>query len=183
MATLYGPSNPPTPHNYDQFRDRNYLVGYANKIKYDLARLLSVYIGIRSIIYTLTLGDRCPICIDTLTGEKILSNCTTCLGTGYMSSYTSLGETWVGVNIGPAQNIASDMGSTQNQGTKRDVISIVNMPQLHDRDIIILKDARHIYKIEDIEPDIVGLAGIIVLQNVQATFLEPGHITYSLIDW
>lgn len=183
MTTLYGPSNPAKEQNYEELRKRDYLAGYAAKIKYDLARLLSIYSGVRANIYIIEKGDRCPVCIDLLTGEKILSNCTTCMGTGYMNTYTKLGETWIGINIGPAQNVALETGATQNSGTKRDIISIVGMQQLHDRDIVIIKDTRLVYKIEDVEPDIVGLAGIILLQNVQATFLEPGHMAYNLIDW
>lgn len=183
MSTLYGPSNPPIKQDYNELRKRRYLGGYVDKIRYDLARLLSIYTGIRALIYTLNNGTRCTNCTDALTGEKLLSSCPVCMGTGYIDQYTKLVETWIGINVGPAQNVALETGATQNSGTKRDVISIVNVPQLHDRDIVILKDTKLVYKIEDIEPDIVGLAGNIILQNVQATLLEPGHIAYKLIYW
>ena len=183
MSTVYGPSNPPIKQDYSVNRKRSYIGGYVDKIRYDLARLLSIYIGLRAVIYTLDQGPRCTNCTDSMTGAKILSSCNVCMGTGYLNKYNKLLETWIGINIGPAQNIALETGATQNSGSKRDLISIVYAPQLHDRDIIILKDSKLIYKIEDIEPDIVGLAGNIVLQNVQASLLEPGHITYNLIDW
>lgn len=183
MSDLYGPSNPAVQQNYDNFRKRDYLNGYAAKIRYDLGRLLGIYSGIRALVFKIEIGDRCPTCTDLLTGERFLTSCPDCLGTGYMNKYTSLGETWIGINIGPAQNIATDTGVTQNAGTKRDVISIVGLQQLHDRDLVILKDARLVYKIEDIEPEIVGLGGNILIQNVQATLLEPGHVSYKLISW
>lgn len=183
MTTLYGPVNPPDRQNYEDNRKRTYLEGYANKIKYDLGRLLGIYSGQRAVIFKLEPGDRCTNCTDEFTGEVLLSNCPVCLGTGFVTTYTPLGETWIGINIGPAQNVALETGATQNPGTKRDIISIVGMPQLHDRDIVILKDMKLVYKIEDTEPDIVGLAGHVIIQNVSATMLEPGNITYSLITW
>jgi len=186
MPEVYGPPNPPIEKEYQDVPDRAPLRGQANKVIYDLNRLLKIYSGIQARIfqYNNTGTTRCTVCTDVFTGERVLSNCETCMGTGVIPGYISLGDFWIGINFTPNVNIATDTGNTVTGGSKDDYICIVGCPaQLKDRDVIILKHTKEVYRVVEREPEIVGLGGIMIMQIISAPFIENGHIAYKLIDW
>ena len=182
----YGPPNPPLEVGYPDVPDRTPLRGQANKIIYDLNRLLRLYSGIEARIFTFnsTGTTRCTNCTDLFTGESILSDCPTCFGAGVVPGYTQVGDFWIGLNFTPNSNVATEYGNTINPGANEDYLCIVGMSEeLKDRDVIILKHSKEAYKIVDREPEIVGLGGIMIMQIISAPVMEKGNPVYRLINW
>ena len=182
----YGPVVKPNEPGYSEVPDRKPLAGPAKKIIYDLQRLLNIYSGIKAKIYKLNSSGttKCTVCRDIMTGASVLSNCSTCYGTGIVPGYIYLGEYSVGLNFLPRLNVATEFGNTITNGIKEDYFSVVGVQhQLRDRDLLILKHSREVYKVVEREPEIIGLGGFLIMQVISAPLLEKGNIAYKLINW
>jgi hypothetical protein len=184
MTEVFGPPNPPNLAVYADVPDKTYLSGAVKKIIYDLNRLFKIYSGIEAKVYQFnrTGTTRCSVCTDTFTGEAILSNCSTCYGTGVIPGYIYIGTYAVGINFNPRINVATDVGNTITNGVKEDYFCIVGCQvQLQDRDLIILPHSEEVYKIVEKEPEITGMGGYLIMQVITAPLLEKGNVAYNLL--
>lgn len=184
MSELYGP--PRTKHNdrFNQHRTPHYLRGMAKKMQRDLAKVFRLYMGKEVRFYHLNEDSpRCPTCTDALTGSVVLSNCPDCLGTGHLPSYEYYGDGWVLPEFSPRIKSEGEFGNTEAPTGGTDTFLIAGLPQLEMGDILIIKDTREIYRIENMEPQIAAMQGEIILQTANMVFLTPGSTEYALIDW
>ena len=180
----YGPVRPYEDHDYSNFRTPLYLKGYAKKITLDLMRTAKMYNGRRVRIYSPNKqGERCPICTNLITGERMLSNCKVCRGTGYKDAWSYVGRFWSLVDFGPRYDMSSEYGNVENMQGDKDAITVIGAPELHDQDLIIIEETKDIFKIYNVEPHIVAMQGTIITQICQAAPLAYGQPEYDLITW
>lgn len=180
----YGPENPQEPKDYSEFRTPNYLTGHAHKIRVDLERVFRLYSGkLVRIMKLETASERCPECTDTLTGQVLLTNCSVCNGSGYVGTYSNAGDYWSLANIGAALKLTGETGNSHNIRTGKDQFIFVGAPSLADKDLVIFKDTKDVYKVVDAEPYIVALSGEIITQVADLSYLTIGSNEYDYIDW
>jgi hypothetical protein len=182
---LYGPERPAEMADvgYGRFSNKNYLRHFSAKILRDLVRMARMYNGHEVKIYAVDKQERCPVCTNMATGERLVTNCKVCHGTGYRDSWQCLGDFWTYTDFGPVYHMASPYGNTENpNGTKTGIV-ILGAPILKDQTIIIFIESKEVYKIYDVEPHIVAMRGDIVAQIAQTTRVTPGSEEYKLIDW
>lgn len=180
----YGPERPFEDHDYANFRKPQYLRGFSKKIKHDLTRVARLYNGHRVRIFSPhKQGERCPECTNLITGERLVSNCPVCQGTGFKNGWLPLGRFWCFVDFGPRYDMATEYGNMDTQPGGKDAITVVGAPELHDQDLIIFEETRDVYKIYNVEPHIVAMLGDIVTQICQASPISYGQAEYKLIDW
>lgn len=184
MSVEYGP---PRPHDieegpYTDLRTPRYLRGHANKILYDLKKVFRMYNARLIRIYDNGTGDRCTTCTDSLTGAKVLKDCPDCQGTG-RSKRALVGEFWSLIDFGPKNSIASGSGNMESIPGSRDVFTVIDAPLLMDQWIIVVKDMREVFKIIDVEPQIVAMQGIVITQLASCGKLPAGDVEYKVIDW
>ena len=180
----HGPARPLKPETHSDFRTRDYLKGPARKILRDLIKVARQYDGkLVKIFQTGRSGEtRCPDCTDKFTGASLYKNCPTCLGSGFTKQYDDVGEYWVRVDFSPKLNVTSELGNYDRQG-HRDAFYVLGAPLLRDQDLLIVPDVKEVYKVVDVEGQIVAMQGIIISQVVNCLLVSPGSIEYNLIDW
>lgn len=179
----YGPIRPEPDVGYQKVKNKTYLKGYAQKILKDLIRVARMYSGLEVKLYAVSKTERCPVCTNNATGERLITNCKVCHGTGRKDGWEYLGDFWTYTDFGPAYHMESQIGNTENpNGTKAPII-ILGAPILEDQALIIFKEPKEVYKIYDIEPHIVAMRGDVIAQIAQTTRLTPGSEEYKLIDW
>lgn len=183
--TKAGPARPPEVSGvgYNLFTNKKYLEGYSQKILGDLCLVTSLYNGHLVTIFKVDKQTRCPRCTNLATGEKLLSQCPDCHGTGYANSWVSPGDFWAQVDFGPMYHMDTPNGNTENPGGNKQAIIVFGAPLLNDQDLIAFRESREIYKIYDVEPHIVAMRGDVIAQIAQATRLTPGLPEYKLITW
>ena len=181
----YGPERPADISHvgYELFENKNYLKGYSRKILSDLILMAKLYNGHEVRVFVVDKNDRCPKCTNRLTGEKLLSNCPVCHGTGYRNSWKSIGDYWCYMDFGPDYNMATQYGNTESPNGTKESLILLGAPVLTDQAIIIFKESREVYKIYDVEPHIVAMRGDVIAQIAQGTRLTPGSEEYKLITW
>lgn len=179
----YGPSRDDPTCGYSLFSTPKALTGYSGKILKDLTKWARLYSGREVRIFAVTQGERCPRCTNTITGERLLSNCPQCNGTGYVDKWERIGDFWTFIDFGPRYQMATQFGNTENPNGVKEQIIILGAPLLKDQSIVIFKESREVYKIYDILPHIVAMRGDVVAQIASTTRLTPGVPEYGLIDW
>ncbi len=182
---LYGPARPfdIADVGYQKFTNKNYLKHYSAKILKDLARVARMYNGHEVRIYAVDKSERCPVCTNVATGERLVTNCKVCHGTGYKDNWKCLGDFWTYTDFGPTYHMASPYGNTENpNGTKTGIV-ILGAPLLYDQTVIIFIESKEVFKIYDVEPHIVAMRGDVIAQIAQSTRVSPGSEEYKLIDW
>ena len=181
----YGPQRPAELGNvgYKHFTNKKYLKGYAHKILVDLTKVARMYNGHEARIFGVAKKTRCPTCTNMATGERLMTNCPTCHGTGYQDSWDLIGDFWTYVDFGPNYKMATPYGNTENPNGVKTGIIILGAPLLKDQSLLIFKESKEIFKIYDVEPHIVAMRGDVISQVAQSTRLTPGSIEYKLIDW
>lgn len=181
----YGPSRPDELGNrgYQDFTNQRYLEGYSRKILRDLTLLAKLYSGREVRIFALDRSKRCEVCTNIVTGEKLLSSCPSCHGTGYVDAWKLLGDFQAYVDFGPIFNVATPFGNTENPNGKKENIIVLGAPILNDQTLIIFKETREVYKIYDVLPQLIAMRGDVLAQIAQASRLSPGALEYKLIDW
>ena len=179
----WGPQSPRPDCGYHRFSNYRYLRGYAGKIKRDLIKAARMYNGREVRLYRVAQGSRCPDCTNLATGERLLSNCPRCGGTGYVDRWESCGDFWTYTDFMQRYNAATPNGNVNWTPGAREQIVIVGAPLLHDQALIIFIESREVYKIVDIEPHIVAMRGEVITQIAAAMRLSPGREEYRLIDW
>ena len=177
---LYGPSRPKTPTTYEGYSTSQYLEGHGAKILYDLQKVARLYNGKEVNIYTLDRTERCPTCINAMTGQQIITGCKDCLGTGYTNGFTFIDSFWVQVNITPKEVTTSTFGNAENRGG-RDQFIIIGAPLLEDQSLLIMKDTAVAYKIIDSEPQVTAMQGLVITQMAQCSRLSEGAPEYTLV--
>ena len=179
----YGPSRPEPDVGYKKFTNYKYLHGYSQKIIRDLAKVARMYNGREIKLYKEAGGDRCPVCTNLATGERILSNCKVCGGTGYTNKWAYVGNFYAYVDFGPVYAVGTPMGNTENPNGTRENIVIVGAPLVKDQGLVIFVESKEVYKVYDAEPHLVAMRGDVVTQIAGSTRLTPGAPEYKLIDW
>lgn len=92
-------------------------------------------------------GTRCPVCFDTVLKRVTKSNCTTCLGTGFVGGYYSHIEAWMDFNPDPKVVSISEFGEKQPSQTD---VSFTNYPLMHGGDIIVELSQSRYWRVENI---------------------------------
>ena len=179
----FGPEREQVPFNYSHHTNYKYLTGYSNKILKDLIKLARMYNGQLAEIYKVSGGERCPACTNSVTGERLVTNCKVCHGTGYLKNWTYLGDFWTLVDFGPGYRIASPVGNTENPNGTKEQITILGAPILEDQALIIFKETQEVYKIYDVEPHIVAMRGDVIAQIATAAAVTYGSEEYKLTKW
>ena len=181
----YGPTRPPelSEVGYGSFKNKAYLKKYAHKILRDLIRMARMYNGHEVRIFDVDKHERCPKCTNTATGERLITNCPVCHGTGYKDSWKCLGDFWTYMDFGPQYVMATPYGNTENPNGNKTGIIILGAPLLKDQTVIIFKENKEAYKIYDVMPHIVAMRGDVIAQIAQSTRLTPGSEEYKLVDW
>lgn len=179
----YGPSRPGHPLDYPDFSTPGYLTGHANKIIYDLEKKVRMYDGHLTRIFRTTDSDRCPTCTDTITGAIVLSDCPTCGGSGTVNGFEQIAEKWCLINFGPKKDLETEFGNADNMNAGTDQFVIIGAPMLKDQDLLITVDVKEVFKINQVEPQIVAMRGIVVTQMAGCTYISPESLEYNLIDW
>jgi hypothetical protein len=186
MADLeytYGPERPEKQEDYTAFRVERYIQGHANKIIHDLEKSARMYNGKLVRIFRPTASTRCPQCTDSITGARVLSNCSVCNGTGMQEGYSQLCEKWALIDVIPKYNLTTGLGNSDSPGGSKTPIVLIDTPILKDRDLIVTYYSKDVYKIVDVEPGIVAFQGIVITQVSQCNLISPGSKEYSVITW
>ena len=180
----YGPKRPEQPETHEDFRTPAYLKGTARKILRDLIQVARIYDGrlIRLYQWGRSTDERCPVCVDKVTGAVLHTNCKTCLGSGFAQKFTYAGEYWSRVDFTPKLNVSSELGNYDRMG-HRDSFYVLGAPIIRDQDLIVTVDTREVYKTVDLEGHIVAMQRIIISQVINALLVSPGSAEYRLIDW
>lgn len=180
----WGPERPLYNNDVDQFDTAKYLTGYANKISHDLVKVARLYNGRLARFYAPCSKTRCSYCTNKITGEKLLSDCPECGGTGWTGGWDVVGEYWVYGDIGAKYHIATVNGNSEAEGSNRDRYILVGCPTLIiDNYLMIFKGNKDVYKIYDVEPFIVAMHGTVVAQVLSAAGITPGSTEFNLPDW
>lgn len=181
----FGPSRPEeiSAVGYNLFTNKKYLEGYSGKILGDLCLVASLYNGHMATLFSVDKSERCSKCTNLATGEKLLSQCPVCHGTGYVNNWKSIGNFWVLVDFGPMYHMDTPNGNTENPGGNKESIIVLGAPLLGDQDLIAFRESKEIYKIYDVEPHIVAMRGDVIAQIARASRLTPGVEEYKLITW
>ena len=179
----FGPEREQVPFNYSHHTNYKYLTGYSNKILKDLIKIARMYNGQLAEIYKVSSGERCPACTNSVTGERLVTNCKVCHGTGYLKSWTYLGDFWTLVDFGPGYRIATPAGNTENPNGTKEQITILGAPILEDQALIIFKETQEVYKIYDVEPHVVAMRGDVIAQIATAAAVTYGSEEYKLTKW
>jgi hypothetical protein len=185
LDMAYGPVRPEEEAavGYGLFSNKKYLSGHAGKILKDLILMARLYNGHEVRIFGVATAERCPKCTNIATGERLVTNCPVCHGTGYKDSWTCIGDFWTYMDFGPTYRMATPYGNTENpNGTKTGIV-ILGAPLLKDQTVVIFKESREVYKIYDVEPHIVAMRGDVIAQVANATRVTPGSEEYGLITW
>ena len=181
----YGPERPADRSHvgYELFSNKKYLTGYSRKILRDLELMARMYNGHQVRVFVVDRSERCPKCTNLITGEKLLSSCPVCHGTGYKNNWKSVGDYWSYMDFGPDYNMATQYGNTESPNGTKESLIVLGAPVLTDQAIIIFKESREVYKLYDVEPHIVAMRGDVIAQIAQCTRLTPGAEEYRLITW
>ena len=180
----WGPEHPGFNNDLDQFGTFDYLEGYGQKIRMDLIRVAECYNGRKIRVYRPKDTPRCPYCTNQITGEKALTNCPYCKGTGHIGGWDRLCECYAYGDIGAKYHVATSEGISEAGGSNRDQFIIVGAPVLlTDEDFFVFKGNKDCYKIYDMEPFMVGMRGTIVAQVVSASGLTPIATEFLEADW
>lgn len=177
-----GPERPEPQTDFTDFRQPDYLSGYANKIIHDLEKVARVVDGRYTKIFTLGKESRCPDCTDSITGARVFTNCSTCDGTGYTQGYISYGFYWVRVDFNPVEKISSAQGNIENRGG-RDQLQVIAAPLLEDKDLVVFYNTKEVYKVVDRLAQVGAMNGFVILQTIGCLRLSEGSPEYLVIDW
>lgn len=181
----YGPPRPAEMRDvgYGGFGTKRYLEGYAAKILGDLTLMAELYNGHKIRIFIVDMSGRCENCTNLATGEKLISNCPVCHGTGYKNSWKSIGDFWCLVDFGATFDIATPYGNTENPNGNKETAIVLGAPLLPDQSLIIFMENKEVYKIYDVKPHIVAMRGDVIAQMARCSRITPGSPEYKLIDW
>jgi hypothetical protein len=180
----YGPARPEPKNALTRVQTHPYLRRYATKMRNDLIRRLRLYDGRTFRLFRSdATGGRCTTCTDAFTGQILLSNCPECMGTGNASAFSSLGDFQVWTDIDARVRESGEMGNFEAPRGGTDTFVVVGAPILKDDDLLILKDTREVYKIDDVEPKVMALGGEVILQMAPVFYVTPGSKEYELINW
>ena len=164
-SVTFGPEREAVPFNYGHHTNYNYLKGYSKKILKDLIKTARMYNGQHASIYKVAGGERCTKCTNLVTGERLLTNCPVCHGTGFLKNWEYLGDFWTLVDFGPGYRIATPLGNTENPNG------------------IIFEETQEVFKIYDVEPHIVAMRGDVIAQIASAAAVTYGSEEYKLTKW
>ena len=194
----YGPPRPEKAENYSDFRTEYYVRGHARKILHDLEKLARLYNGKKVRIYQVLPSARCELCTDSITGAVVIPNCTACNGTGQQSGYTlhtqlkpsnipghpeEINEFWAHIEVIPIFNVTSELGNADTRGGTKTPVMIIGLPLLKDGDLVATVNTKDVYKIVNIEPQIVAVQGTVIAQLTQCNLISRGSAEYRVIDW
>lgn len=179
----YGPSRPAPDCGYQHFTTPNALTGYSGKILKDLTKVARLYNGREVKLYRLVKGERCSRCTNLATGERLLTNCPDCKGTGYVEAWEYVNDFWTLIDFGPRYEMATRGGNTENPNGIKEQIIIFGAPLIKDQSLIIFIESREVYKLYDVEPHIIAMRGDVIAQIASCSRLTPGCEEYKLIDW
>ena len=184
-SIFYGPERPleTARVGYRLFSNKNYLKGYSNKILYDLKLVASMYNGHEVKVYVVDKSERCPKCTNLVTGEKLISNCPVCHGTGYKNNWKCIGDYWSYMDFGPDYKMATQYGNTESPNGTKESLILLGAPILIDQAIVIFIESKEVYKVYDVEPHMVAMRGDVIAQIAQCSRLTPGAEEYKLINW
>ena len=172
------------PFEYTDFRTPTYLTGYAKKMVWELEKVARLYNGKKVHVFRPDDSEeRCPECTDMITGEQVFSGCDTCDGSGKKMGYKKISVHWAYLDVAQEHRVATGIGTTDNPGGIRHQLVFVGEPLLRDEDLIITEDTKKVYKIIEIAPQLVAMAGSVVTQLGQISRITPGQIEYNLIDF
>ena len=132
-SVTFGPEREAVPFNYGHHTNYNYLKGYSKKILKDLIKTARMYNGQHASIYKVAGGERCTKCTNLVTGERLLTNCPVCHGTGFLRNWEYLGDFWTLVDFGPGYRIATPLGNTENPTAPRNRSSSWALPSWKTR--------------------------------------------------
>ena len=179
----YGPSQTIKEEDHTHFPTHSHLTGYAGKILRDLTHIAKLYDGKLMDLYRPgKIGDEyCPICTDTITGGRVYTNCETCSGTGYTLKYSLVGSFWCRVDFSPKLKSVSELGTYDRLG-HRDTFMILGAPVVKDRWILHHPEINEIYKVLDLEGQIVAMQGVVISQVLNCLLLSPGSVEYKAIQ-
>lgn len=182
-SVTFGPEREAVPFNYGHHTNYNYLKGYSKKILKDLIKTARMYNGQHASIYKVAGGERCTKCTNLVTGERLLTNCPVCHGTGFLKNWEYLGDFWTLVDFGPGYRIATPLGNTENPNGTKEQIIILGAPILEDQALIIFEETQEVFKIYDVEPHIVAMRGDVIAQIASAAAVTYGSEEYKLTKW
>lgn len=184
-AVPFGPERPAELGNvgYQGFSQKRYLEGHAHKILYDLTRTARLYNGHHTRFFVVDNRERCPKCTNQATGERLLTKCSLCHGTGYVKNWKKIGDFWVLMDFGPAYQIATPYGNTENPSGTKTQMMVLGAPILPDQTIAVFKETKEAWKLYDTLPHLIAMRGEVLIQIAQVTRLTPGSEEYKVIDW
>lgn len=170
------------PFNYTDFRTPRYLTGPANKIIHDFEKVARLYNGKKVHVFRPSEDtERCPDCTDLITGEQIYKNCDKCGGSGYVEGYDKISEQWAYLDIAQEHRVATGVGTTDNPGGIRHQLVFIGEPLLKDQDLIVTEDTKIVYKLIEVAPQIVAMAGSVITQMGQVSKITPGQKEYDIV--
>ena len=179
---LYSGPTKEHPYTYDDFSTPKYLTGHANKIIHDLEKSARLYNGKKVDVYRVDSEERCPECTNAITGERMFSRCTACNGSGTVAGFVKISENqWCYLDISPEYNVPTEVGLVDTPGGAAHNLIFVGPPMLREGDLFITKDTKHIFKIVDVGPQPIAMAGTVVSQPVQVSRLTPKQVEYGLL--
>lgn len=182
-SVRFGPEREAVPFNYGHHTNYHYLKGYSQKILKDLIKIARMYNGQHASIYKIAGGERCTKCTNSVTGERLLTNCPVCHGTGFLKNWEYLGDFWTLVDFGPGYRFATPLGNTENPNGTKEQIVILGAPILEDQALIIFEETQEVFKIYDVEPHIVAMRGDVIAQIASAVAVTYGSEEYKLTKW
>lgn len=179
----YGPHRPPKDEDYSDYRAEHYIQGPALKIIHDMEKMARMYNGRWVRIFRKAQSERCPACTDMITGAIAVVNCNACGGSGKKEGFAHLIDAWIHIDVARKHNVTSQFGNSDSPGGADTPVVIINAPLLKDQDLIVTLNTKDVYKIVNVEPQIVAMQGIVVTQLAQCFRISHGSIEYRLTEW
>jgi len=181
--TYYGPIPPHDVPDTSSISTPVHTRGYAKKVRRDLKRMARLYNGMLMRVFSVNeSGTKCTDCVDAFTGQIVISDCPVCDGTGFITGYTSLGDHYAVAQLSPKTKTSTEIGDAEGS-RRRDTFILVDVPLLEDQDLLVSIDTRRIYKIVDVEPQIVRVGGEVVMQIAECAPISKGAPEYRVVTW
>lgn len=121
-------------------------------------------------------GTHCPVCFDVVLKRVTKSNCTTCLGTGFINGFYKPMEGWADLNPDPKAVSIMEFGERQANQTD---MQFTNYPLLNGGDIIIELTQTRFWKISNVRN--TEKNRITMLQVARMDEVNRSDIEYNLV--
>lgn len=151
--------------------------GLRRRLRHDEEILFKRLNGTRLIILKQRFwGTRCPDCYDAITRASTQEHCATCYGTSFVGGYWNPIMTWGRINT--PLNTQEQITSRNEHETAPQVITLLDVPLLQDKDIIVEVETnnRHVVR-RQVQTELRRKS---VHQQINTSLLARDSVVYEI---